>query len=388
MKKICVVTGTRAEYGLLKWLMKDLAASNGLRLQLVATGTHLSPEFGLTYREIESDGFTIDTKVEMLLSADTASATARSMGLAVMGLADAFDRLRPDLLLVLGDRYEILAAVSAALVLRIPVAHVHGGEITEGAFDDAIRHAITKMSHLHFVAAEEYRARVIQMGEEPERVFTVGGLGVDGISRLELLSRDALEQSLEFDLGKQSLIVTFHPATLDAGSPEEQTAELLAALDELGDTRLIFTLPNADPGSRAMTAMIHDFVSARPHAKAFASLGQLRYFSCLKHVNGIVGNSSSGLLEAPSFQKGTINIGIRQRGRTKAESVIDCEPRRESIAAALKQLFSPGFQAGLRSVKNPYGEGNASRKIVDTLARVPLEKILVKKFHHAAGTSL
>jgi GDP/UDP-N,N'-diacetylbacillosamine 2-epimerase (hydrolysing) len=386
VKKICIVTGTRAEYGLLKWLMKDLQESSEFTLQLVATGTHLSPEFGLTYREIENDGFQIDCKVEMLLSSDTASGTARSMGLAVMGLGDALDRLKPDMLLVLGDRYEILAAVSAALVLRIPVAHVHGGEITEGAFDDAIRHAITKMSHLHFVAAEEFRARVIQMGEQPDRVFTVGGLGVDGISRLQLLSREELEKSLDFALGSRSLIVTFHPATLDQGSPEHQTAELLAALDNLKDTSIIFTLPNADPGSRAMAALIHDFVSSRPHAKAFASLGQLRYFSCLKHVDGIVGNSSSGLLEAPSFQKGTVNIGIRQRGRTRAGSVIDCEPNRASIGAALKRLFSPEFQAGLAQVINPYGDGNASRKIADTLARVAPGNILVKRFHDA-GTS-
>jgi GDP/UDP-N,N'-diacetylbacillosamine 2-epimerase (hydrolysing) len=379
-RKICVVTGTRAEYGLLKGLMKATAADPALELQLIATGSHLSPEFGLTYSEIEADGFRIDRKVEMLLSSDTAIGTAKSMGLAMIGFADAFDALSPDLLIVLGDRFEIFAAVASALVANIPVGHIHGGELTEGAFDDALRHAITKMSYLHFVAAEEYGRRVIQMGERAEHVFKVGGLGVDAISSVTLMTRDALAVSMDFRFLEKNLLVTFHPATLDESDPEEQMEALLLALTELSNTGLIFTLPNADSGGRALKKMIQDFVSTHPNAKAYSSLGLVRYLSCMAQVDGVVGNSSSGLLEAPTFCKGTVNIGDRQRGRLVAGSVIQCEPTHEAIRAALARLYSPQFQVSLPQVRNPYGDGGAVECILDVIRTVSLSNLLKKSF--------
>ena len=380
-RKICVVTGTRADYGCLRWVMEGIRAAEGLELQVVATGMHLSPEFGLTYREIEKDGFRIDRKVEMLLSSDTPTGISKSMGLGMMGFGEAFEQLEPDVVLVLGDRFEIFAAASAAMVARIPIAHLHGGETTEGAIDEAIRHAITKMAHLHFVAAEDYRRRVIQLGEAPERVFLVGGLGVDNILRLELLERAALENSLDFKLGPKNLLVTFHPVTLEKSTAGAQMTELLAALDELEDTHLIFTMPNADTDGRILIGMVEDFVSTRPHARAYTSLGQLRYLSCIRQVDGVVGNSSSGLAEVPSFHKGTVNIGDRQRGRLKADSVIDCEPARQAISAALRTLYSPEFQARLPGARNPYGEGGASEKVVRILQEFPLDRLLKKSFY-------
>jgi GDP/UDP-N,N'-diacetylbacillosamine 2-epimerase (hydrolysing) len=284
-------------------------------------------------------------------------------------------------MLVLGDRYEIFAAVAAALVARIPVAHAHGGETTEGAFDEALRHSISKMSHLHFVAAAEYRNRVIQLGEQPERVFLVGGLGIDNIKNLKLMNRAELEAALDFKLGPRNLLVTFHPVTLENATSAEQMAELLAALDDMKDTHLIFTMPNADTDGRVLFDMIRQFVATHPNARAYTSLGQLRYLSCIRHVDGVVGNSSSGLAEAPSFRKGTINIGDRQRGRLKAESVIDCAPERTAIGAALQRLYSPEFQAMLANVRNPYGEGGASEKIVEVIERCETSALLKKHFH-------
>ncbi len=381
-RQICVVTGTRAEYGLLRWLMEEIREAPGLELQIIATGMHLSPEFGLTYLEIEKDGFSIDRKVEMLLSSDTPSGVAKSMGLGLIGFGDALQQLQPDIMLVLGDRFELFSAVAAAMVARIPVAHLHGGESTEGAFDEAIRHSITKMSHLHFVAAEEYRKRVIQLGEHPERVFLVGGLGIDNIKKLELLDRPELETALEFKLGAKNLLVTFHPVTLEKESSAMQMTELLAALEKLKDTHLIFTMPNADTDSRVLIGMVDQFVVRCPFARSYTSLGQLKYLSCIRHVDGVVGNSSSGLLEVPSFAKGTINIGDRQRGRLKAKSVIDCDPEQKSIAAALRKLYSKEFLLELGTVQNPYGEGGASKKIVKILRDYPLESILKKPFHN------
>ena len=380
-RTICVVTGTRADYGLLRWVIEGIRETAGLELQLVATGMHLSTEFGLTYRDIEQDGFRIDRKVEILLSADTPAAVAKSMGLGLIGFGEVLDQLQPDLMVVLGDRFEIFSAVAAALVARVPVAHLHGGEATEGAFDEAIRHAITKMSHLHFVAAEEYRKRVIQLGEHPDRVFLVGGLGIDSIKRLTLLDRAALEASLGFRLGPRNLLVTFHPVTLEHATSCHQMAELLAALEMLTDTHLIFTMPNADTDGRVLFQMIRDFVASHANARAYTSLGQLRYLSTIQHVDGVVGNSSSGLAEVPSFGKGTINIGDRQRGRLKAESVIDCDPDRQSLAAALQRLYSPAFQSMLPTVRNPYGEGGASEKVVEVLRTYPLESVLKKSFN-------
>jgi GDP/UDP-N,N'-diacetylbacillosamine 2-epimerase (hydrolysing) len=386
-RKICIVTGTRAEYGQLRWVMEGIRAKPGLELQVIATGMHLSPEFGLTYREIEGDGFPIDWKIEMLLSSDTPVGIAKSMGLGLIGFADAFAVLQPDLVLLLGDRFEALSAAAAALVARIPVAHIHGGETTQGAVDEALRHSITKMAHLHFVAAAEYRDRVIQLGEAPERVFLVGGMGIDCIKHLTLLDRPALEHSLGFALGRRSLLVTFHPATLENATSADQMKELLAALRELKDTALIFTMPNADTEGRVLMELIQQFTASHPRARVYTSLGQLRYLSCMQFVDGVVGNSSSGITEAPSFRKGTVNIGDRQRGRLRASSVIDCEPNCASIAAALGQLYSGAFQATLDSVRNPYGEGGASEKVVDVLAAHPLQGIVKKEFHDVPGLS-
>jgi GDP/UDP-N,N'-diacetylbacillosamine 2-epimerase (hydrolysing) len=380
-RSVCVVTGSRAEYGLLRWPMEAIRACPDLKLQLVATGTHLAPEFGMTASEIEGDGFYIDRRLEILLSSDSAAGVAKSMGLALIGFADALTELRPDLLLVLGDRFEIFAAAAAALVAKIPVAHLHGGESSEGSFDEALRHCITKMAHLHFVAAEAYRQRVVQLGEDPRRVFLIGGLGTEGIRKLRLLARPQLEAALGIKLGARNLLITFHPATLEAESSARQLRELFAALDELSGTTLIFTLPNADTEGRTLLEMVERYVAERVHAHAFASLGQLRYLSCLQYVDGVVGNSSSGLTEAPSFHIGTVNVGDRQRGRLRAASVIDCVAERTAIAAALRELYAPAFRARLPQVSNPYGEGGASEKIVEVLRSFPLTGLVRKTFH-------
>ena len=361
--------------------MQGIKDDPELTLQVVVTGMHLSPEFGHTYQEIEKDGFHIDRKVEMLTSSDTSVGIAKSMGLGLIGFADALNELKPDLIMVLGDRFDIYAAAAAALVARIPIAHLHGGETTEGAFDEAIRHSITKMSHLHFVAAEDYRRRVIQLGEKPASVFLVGGLGVDSIKRLPLMDRASLEKSLGFKLRQKNLLVTFHPVTLDSTTAETQMGELLAALDSLANTGLIFTLPNADTDGRALARMVQEFVDRCESARAFTSLGQLRYLSCITHVDGVIGNSSSGLLEVPSFKKATVNIGDRQRGRLQAASVINCEPNRTAIENALKRLYSADFQAILRGVVNPYGNGGASEKVLETVRRIPLAGLIKKSFH-------
>lgn len=380
-RKICVITGTRAEYGLMRWVMQGVKDDPELTLLIIATGMHLSPEFGLTYREIEQDGFLINRKVEMLTSSDTPVGIAKSMGLGMIGFADALHELKPDLVVVLGDRFEIFAAVAAALVARIPVAHLHGGEATEGLIDEAIRHSITKMSHLHFVAAEEYRQRVIQLGEQPERVFLIGGLGIDSIKRLKLLDRAELEDSLDLKLGQKNLLITFHPVTLETSTAAEQMTELLAALAMLRDTQLIFTLPNADTDGRALIKILEQFVAQHPNARAYTSLGQLQYLSCIAQVDGVVGNSSSGLAEVPSFRKGTINIGDRQRGRLQAESVINCEPNRQSIEVALKEIYSADFQERLSQVENPYGMGGASEKIIAAIKSLALDDVLKKRFY-------
>ncbi len=381
-RKICVITGSRAEYGLMRWVLQGIKDDAALTLQIIATGMHLSPEFGLTFREIERDGFQIDRKVEMLTSSDTSVGIAKSMGLGMIGFADVLNELQPDLIVVVGDRFEIFAAVSAALVGRIPVAHLHGGETTEGAFDEALRHSITKMSHLHFVAAEEYRQRVIQLGEQPERVFLVGGLGIDNIKRLQLLDRTELEESLDFKLGLKNLLITFHPVTLENLSSAQQMAELLAALEKLGEeTHLIFTMPNADNGGRELIDMVENFVATHIHARAYASLGQLRFLSAVKLVDGVVGNSSSGLAEVPSLATGTVNIGDRQRGRLRAQSVIDCAPQSQAIFDAIGKLYNVEFRQTLRSVVNPYGNGGASQKILQILRNQDLTDLLKKSFY-------
>jgi GDP/UDP-N,N'-diacetylbacillosamine 2-epimerase (hydrolysing) len=381
VRKICVITGSRAEFGLLRWLMEAIDRSPTLALQVIATGAHLSPEFGLTYREIEAAGFSIDRKVEMLLSSDSSVGVTKSIGLATIGFADALSELKPDMVVVLGDRYEILAAATAATIAHIPIAHLHGGEKTEGAFDDAIRHAITKMSHFHFVAAEEYRRRVIQLGEDPSRVHLVGALGIDSILRLELLSRDALEESLGFQLGKRNLLVTFHPETLLPGMAERHTTELLEALATLTDTEIVFTLPNADTEGRKIARMMEDFAAIHDNAHAFASLGQLRYLSLVSIADAVVGNSSSGIIEVPSLKTATVNIGERQMGRLRAASVLDCEPVRQNILTAIAATFEPSYRQALETVVNPYGSGGASEAIAGIIQRADLGSLMRKRFY-------
>ena len=372
-RKICIVTGTRAEYGLLFWLMKEVAADPNLLLQIIATGMHLSPEFGLTYHQIEVDGFSIDAKVEMLLSSDTAVGIAKSMGLGVIGFADALDRLKPSILVVLGDRFEILAAAQAAMVARIPIAHIHGGEATEGAFDESIRHAITKMAQWHFVAAEPYRKRVIQLGEAPDRVFNSGAPGLDHLQHLDWLDRGSLEESLGIPLDSPTFLVTYHPATLGQRSPVSAMDELLAALDQYPQAAVIFTYPNADTGGRSLINRLDQWVLAnRQRAKAIASLGQQRYLSLLRYADVVLGNSSSGLTEAPVLKKATVNIGDRQKGRLKASSVIDAAENENAIVAAINKALSADFQARLPATKSLYGCGDASRRIKDTLKIVDL----------------
>jgi GDP/UDP-N,N'-diacetylbacillosamine 2-epimerase (hydrolysing) len=378
-RKICVVTGSRADYGLLRSVMQGIRDDSDLVLQVVATGMHLSPTFGLTYSEIEADGFNIDYKVETLSSFDTAVGIAESMGNGLSGCAQAFSHLQPDVIVVLGDRFEIFAATAAALVAKIPVAHIHGGEKTIGAYDEAIRHAITKMSHLHFVAAEEYRKRVIQLGELERRVYLVGGLGVDRINNIDFLSRKEVEEKLSCRFSDRSLLVTYHPETLSEITSQKHFRELLTALEELSDTTLIFTSPNSDTGSLIILSMIEEFVRQHDNAFSFSSLGQDLYISCVNQVDGVIGNSSSGLLEVPSLKKGTINIGHRQEGRLTAGSVINCEPLYESIQSAISILYSPEFRRKLLTVENPYGSGGASERIVRVLREIPLAG-LTKKF--------
>jgi len=380
MMKICVVTGTRAEYGLLYWLMKEIDSDSELELQIIVTGMHLSPEFGLTYKVIEQE-FNINKKIEMLLSSDTPVGISKSIGLAQISFSEAYDELKPDLVILLGDRYEIFAAATAAMVARIPIAHLHGGETTEGAFDEAIRHSITKMSHLHFTATDEYRRRVIQLGEAPERVFNVGGLGIENIKRLNLMSKEEFENSINFKLNNKNLLVTFHPVTLEESTTEQQFTQLLNALDTLINTHIIFTKANSDTDGRIINKLIDDYVNSNPSKSvAFASLGQLRFLSALQYVDGVVGNSSSGLAEAPSFKIGTINIGDRQKGRIKASSVIDAEPDYQSILKAIEHLYSDSFKETLITTKNPYGEGSASSEIIQIIKNTSLKHILKKSF--------
>jgi GDP/UDP-N,N'-diacetylbacillosamine 2-epimerase (hydrolysing) len=380
-KKICVVTGTRAEYGLMYWILKFLQKDNSIHLQLIVTGMHLSPEFGLTYMEIEEAGFKIDKKIEMLLSSDSEVGVLKSMGLGQIGFAEAFRDLKPDVVLLLGDRYEIFSAASSAMVSKIPIAHLHGGESTEGLIDEPIRHSITKMSHLHFTATNTYRNRVIQMGEDPNRVFNVGSPGLDNVFRLELLDRKYFEDSISFKLNKRNIMITFHPVTLEDNTSEKQFQELLSAISEFGETNFIFTKPNSDTNGRIIIQLIDDFVARNPkRACAFKSLGQLRYLSSLKHMDVVLGNSSSGLTEAPSFKIATVDIGDRQKGRIKAESVISCRPEKDSIHEALTTAFSNDFQAKLKEVENPYGEGGASEKVVEIIKNFDYTNILKKKF--------
>ena len=382
MRKICVVTGTRAEYGILSHLMRLIDDSDDLELQIIATNMHLSPEFGLTYKEIEQDGFFINKKVQMLISSDTENATVKSIGLASIGFADAYEDLNPDLILLLGDRYEMLAAVTAALIYKIPVAHLHGGEITEGAYDDAIRHAVTKMSHLHFTSTDEYRDRVIQLGESPDRVFNVGALGVENVINTPLLSKEKLEENLKFELGEKLFLVTYHPTTLSNISTEEQFRNLLTALDEYPDYKIIFTMPNSDTDGHTIMNLINDYVTDNKNrAIAFQSLGKVRYFSVLPHVRAVIGNSSSGIIEVPSFGIPTLNIGERQKGRLAAPSVVQCGTNIDDINSGLKKVLSDEVIGIAYKKVNPYMKEQTSLNILETLRTYPLDKIINKAFY-------
>jgi UDP-hydrolysing UDP-N-acetyl-D-glucosamine 2-epimerase len=379
-RRIAVFTGTRAEYGLLYWLMKDIQASEKLELKVVVSGMHLSPEFGETWKQIEADGFALDAKVEMLLSSDTPVGVVKSMGLGIIGFADALDRLRPDMLVVLGDRFEALAITQAALIMRIPVAHLHGGEITEGAYDDAIRHAITKMASLHFVAAEPYRQRVIQMGEMRDAVFNVGAIGLDHLMRSPRMTLDALSASLGFALRRPYVLVTYHPVTQLDEDPRISTGHLLTALDRFPEHQVILTYPNADNGGRAIIPLLKDYAHARPaRVCLIPSLGFERYLSAISGATAVIGNSSSGIIEAPAFHVPTLNIGVRQLGRLAAASVLHCPPRAEAIADTLATALSPEFAALCASAVNPYGQGNASGQIVNVIESH--EGSPVKHFH-------
>lgn len=366
-KKVAVFTATRAEYGLLYWLMQDIKDTQGLELQLIVSGTHLAEQYGETIKQIEQDGFEVDYKVDLKLGeSDQRVDTAQYLSRATSGVAGALEKLQPDVLILLGDRYELLGAASASLVMGVPIFHLHGGEITEGAYDDSIRHAVTKMSTWHGVATEEYRDRVIQMGEQPDNVFNVGGLGLDNIKRLELLSKSELEDQLDFHFSEKSILVTYHPVT-NMQQKDTGFDNLLSVLENMADVNILFTHPNADHGRHELVEKINRFVEKNPkRSKAWPSLGQLRYLSALQFVDAVVGNSSSGIIEVPSFNIATVNIGDRQKGRLQAASVIDCDDSVDSILGALNQVFKNSYD----DIINPYGDGGASAKLVKILKQL------------------
>ncbi len=382
--KIAVFTGTRAEYGLLFWLLKDIQADPELKLQLLVSGSHLSPEFGLTYQQIEMDKFQIDEKIEILLSSNSAVGTAKSIGLGILGFADALSRMNPNVLVILGDRFEALAAAQTAMILRIPVVHLHGGELTEGAYDDAMRHAITKLSYLHATSTEEYRRRVIQMGESPDRVKNVGAIGLDHLKRTTLMSMTELAASLNFALRPPFFLVTYHPVTLGDESPVASFEALLYALDKFQDHQVIITYPNADDGGRKIIPIIETYANRYPQrVLVVPSLGQVRYLSAIKHCTAVVGNSSSGVIEAPSFDVPSINIGIRQRGRLAAKSVLHCDVNSESIINAINIAISRCYKDIDEVIVNPYGEGDTSQRILNMIKQMKFTG--VKPFYDLIG---
>jgi len=362
--------------------MREIRGDADLELQIIVTGMHLSPEFGLTYKQIEKDEFKINRKVEMLLSSDTPVGISKSMGLGMIGFAEVYEELNPDILVLLGDRFELLSAASAAMIARIPIAHLHGGETTQGAVDEAFRHSITKMSHLHFTSTEEYRKRVIQLGESPDSVFNVGALGIENIRRLPLLSREDLEKEIGFSLGQQCLLVTYHPVTLEQATAQMQFENLLNAIDTINGLRVIFTKANADTEGRIINQIIDEYVTKKKNkAVSFTSMGQLRYLSAMKHVDAVVGNSSSGIIEASSFKNPTVNIGDRQKGRIQSKSVINCSPTKGAIIQALKQAFSPEFRQSIQEMTNPYGKENTARNIKEIIKYFNLTNIIKKEFY-------
>jgi GDP/UDP-N,N'-diacetylbacillosamine 2-epimerase (hydrolysing) len=375
-RKICIFTGTRAEYGLLKPLMDEIKSDPDLELQIIASCMHLSPEFGLTYKEIENDGFTIDEKIEMLLSSDTPSGIVKSMGLGMIGYTDALNRLKPDITVVLGDRFEALAFAIASFVNRIPIAHLYGGEATEGLIDEGIRHCITKLSYLHFTSTEEYRKRVIQLGEDPQRVFNVGALGIDNIKKMKLLTKDEIESKLGIKFKSKNLLITYHPVTLKKDESEKEFKALLNVLKELEDTLLIFTKPNADTEGRRIIKLIEEFVKENgDKAVVFTSLGQLNYLSIMQYVDAVVGNSSSGIIEAPSLKVPAIDIGDRQKGRIRAESVISCKGAEDEIKKAISIIYDENFRRKVKDVRNPYGDGNSAERIKEILKTYKINSI-------------
>ena len=373
-KKIAVFTGTRAEYGLLYWLIKDIQSDPELTLQLLVSGMHLSSEFGETYKQIEQDGFTIDEKIEILLSSDTAVGTAKSMGLGVLGFTDSLSRLKPDALVILGDRFEALAAAQTAMILQIPILHLHGGEITEGAYDDAIRHAITKLSYIHGTSTEEYRQRVIQLGEVPERVKNIGAIGLDHLARSDFMSVNDIGNSLNFNLKQPYFLVTYHPVTLGEEPPEQCFIALLDALDEFKDHQVILTYPNADDGGRRIIPILEDYANQHPNRVcAIPSLGQKRYLSAVKNAAVVIGNSSSGIIEVPSFNVPTVNIGVRQKGRLAANSVLNCIATKDAISAAITTAVTGSYKTPGEQIINPYGAGNASAQAIQMLKTLDFE---------------
>lgn len=379
-KTICVVTATRAEYGLLKPLIFKLKEDKDINLKVVVTGMHLSPEFGFTYKEIMNDNIEIDERIEILMSSDTNVGVCKSMAMAIISFSEYFNRIKPDMLVILGDRYEMFSIASVATVLNIPIAHLHGGEITEGLYDDAFRHSITKMSYIHFTSCEEYRKRVIQLGEKPDRVFNVGAIGLDIIKNIKLLSLNELEESIDFKLDKKFGIVTFHPVTLENGTAEKQCNELLRALDNFNNMKFIITKANSDTDGRIINKLIEEYASRnKERILVVSSLGQLRYLSAMKYSSVIIGNSSSGIIETPSFKVPTVNIGSRQKGRIKARSVIDCEVKKDEIILAINKALDLKFLQSIKDIENPYGDGESSEKIIVNLKKCINSRIDLKK---------
>jgi len=391
MRTIGVVTTSRADYGIYLPLLHRIQADPDLDLHLIVAGMHLSPEFGSTVKAIEADGFDTGDRVAMLLASDSPEATAKSMGLGTMGYAQSFARFRPDILVVLGDRFDMHAAAVAAVPFKIPIAHIHGGEVTQGVIDDSLRHSMTKLSHLHFVSTPEYARRVVQLGEEPWRVTVCGALGLDNLGQVELLTREQFNERFDIALPDEFLLVTYHPVTLEYERTEWQCSELLAALDECG-LPVLFTMANADTGGRTINRQIDEFVAAHQSARTAANLGTQGYFSAMAMATAMVGNSSSGIIEAGSFRLPVVNVGTRQRGRLRGENVIDVDYGRSSVVEGVRKAVSPEFCAALREMRNPYGAGTASDTIVAVLKGVQLDdNLLIKRFHdmdvgHQGGT--
>jgi len=382
-KKICVITGSRADYGLLYWTLKELEESRDIDLQIIATGMHLSNLFGLTYKDIIKDGFKINKKIDAELLSDTPLSISRSISIVIKKIAQSLNKLKPEMVILLGDRFEIFAAAISATMLRIPIAHIHGGETTEGAFDEAMRHSISKMSHLHFVATEQYKKRLIQLGENKDHIFNVGALGLEHTLRTKFLDQPELEQAININLMEKNLLVTYHPVTLEKNSSRQHFNELLKALDMLRDTNIIFTMPNADADGRVIIKMVKEYVRNNPTKSTYyTSLGHLKYLSIMKFIDGVVGNSSSGIIEAPTFKIGTVNIGDRQKGRIQAKSIINCEPVSKLIVQSIEKIYSKSFQENLQKVSNPYYQGEKSSKmILKIVASFDSNNVLKKKFY-------